>query len=120
MTVVAPHPDCIDTASQINRFVRGERNMTLVKQVFATALAFLLVIATTPLEVQAQQTGYSGQGAPLSGDELQQLVAPIALYPDSLVAQVLGAASYPDQVSAAANWLQQNSNLTRSTSYVRR
>jgi Protein of unknown function (DUF3300) len=42
----------------------------------------------------------------LSGDELQQLAAPIALYPDSLVAQVLGAASYPDQVSAAANWLQ--------------
>jgi hypothetical protein len=84
----------------------------ITKQFLATALSFLLVIAGTPLEVGAQQTGYSGQGAPLSGDELQQLVAPIALYPDSLVAQVLGAASFPDQVAFAANWLQQNANLT--------
>ena len=51
------------------------------------------VITTTPFEVGAQQrrqNGYSGQGAPLSPEELQQLVAPIALYPDALVAQVLG------------------------------
>ena len=56
--------------------------------------------------------GYSGQGAPLSADELQQLLAPIALYPDSLVAQILGAATFPDQIAAAAGWLQQNSALT--------
>jgi len=85
---------------------------TFVKQILATTLSFLLVITTAPLEAQAQQTGYSGQGAPLSADDLQQLAAPIALYPDSLVAQVLGAASYPDQISAAATWLQQNSFLT--------
>jgi hypothetical protein len=85
---------------------------TLIKRFLASALSFLLLIGTTPLEVSAQQAGYSGQGAPLSGDELQQLVAPIALYPDSLVAQVLGAASFPDQVSFAANWLQQNTYLT--------
>ena len=83
-----------------------------MKQLLATTLSFLLVVTTTPLELAAQQTGYSGQGVPLSSDELQGLVAPIALYPDSLVAQVLGAASFPDQVAAAANWLQQNSNLT--------
>ena len=40
------------------------------------------------------------------------MVAPIALYPDALVAQVLGAATFPDQVQAAAAWLQQNQNLT--------
>src|SRR5271168_4315045 len=84
---------------------------TFVKQLLAATLSFLVVVSTTPLEVRAQQTGYSGQGTPLSGDELQQLVAPIALYPDSLVAQVLGAASYPDQVAAAASWLQ-NTTLT--------
>ncbi len=84
----------------------------LLKQLLATVLSLLLIITAAPLEVSAQQTGYSGQGAPLSSDELQGLVAPIALYPDSLVAQVLGAASFPDQVSAAANWLQQNSSLT--------
>ena len=85
---------------------------TFVKQLLATVLSFLLVVASTPLEVGAQQTGYSGQGAPLTAEELQGLVAPIALYPDSLVAQVLGAASFPDQVTAATNWLQQNSYLT--------
>ena len=42
-------------------------------------------------------------------------MAPIALYPDSLVAQVLGAATFPDQVATANNWLQQNSNLTGPT-----
>jgi hypothetical protein len=87
---------------------------TFVKQLFAMALSFLLVIATTPLDVGAQQTGYSGQGAPLTAEELQGLVAPIALYPDSLVAQILGASSFPDQVAAATNFLQQNSSLSGS------
>src|SRR5208337_2144396 len=88
------------------------------KQLLSTTLSFLLVIGTTPFEAGAQQTGspgYSGQGVPLSADELQQLVAPIALYPDALVAQVLGAATFPDQVAHAASWLQQNSNLTGKT-----
>ena len=85
---------------------------TFMKQLLATTLSVLLVIGATPLEVAAQQPGYSGQGAPLSGNDLQQLVAPIALYPDSLVAQVLGAASFPDQVTAAANFLQQNGALS--------
>ena len=71
---------------------------TFAKRFLATALSILMILTTAPLEVQAQQAGYSGQGAPLSGDDLQQLVAPIALYPDALVAQVLGAATFPDQV----------------------
>src|SRR5271170_3610594 len=44
-------------------------------------------------------------------DQLYQLVAPIALFPDNLVAMVLAASTYPDQVSAAYQWLQQNSSL---------
>jgi len=50
--------------------------------------------------------------APLSVEQLDALVAPIALYPDALVAQVLAAATNPDQVSYADNWLAQNKNLT--------
>ena len=49
--------------------------------------------------------------APLTPDELDGVVAPIALYPDALVAQVLGAASFPDQITTAAFWLRDNSNL---------
>ena len=50
--------------------------------------------------------------APLSADQLNSLVAPIALYPDALVAQVLAAAANPDQVTYADDWLAQNRNLT--------
>jgi hypothetical protein len=82
-----------------------------MKRLLSSALSVLLLIGIVPLEVTAQtgQQGYSGQGVPLTADELQQLVAPIALYPDSLVAQVLAAATYPDQVAAAAGWLKQYS-----------
>jgi hypothetical protein len=91
---------------------------TFTKQFLSTTLSLLLLIAATPFEAGAQQSGQqepagsSGQGAPLSADELQQLVAPIALYPDALVAQILGAATFPDQVASASSWLQQNKNLT--------
>ena len=51
---------------------------------------------------------YPGQGAPETAEELQALVAPIALYPDALVAQILSAATFPDQIGAADYWLQQN------------
>jgi hypothetical protein len=87
---------------------------TFTKQLLSTGLSLLLVITAAPFESGAQSAppGYSGQGAPLSAQELQQLVAPIALYPDALVAQVLGAATFPDQVAAADNFLHINQNLT--------
>ena len=46
------------------------------------------------------------QWQPLDAEQLQQLVAPIALYPDALVAEMLAAATYPAQVAAADRWLQ--------------
>jgi hypothetical protein len=42
---------------------------------------------------------------------LDQLVAPIALYPDALVAQILAAATYPTQIVEADRWLQQHPDL---------
>lgn len=64
--------------------------------------------ATTP----APQGSYGPIAAPQSSDQLNALVAPIALYPDALVAQILGASTFPDQVAIADYWLHQNSNLT--------
>jgi hypothetical protein len=88
-----------------------------MKQFLSSALSVLLLVGIVPLEVTAQtgQQGYSGQGVPLTADELQQLAAPIALYPDALVAQVLAAATFPDQVAAAESWLQYHSNMTGSS-----
>ncbi len=45
-------------------------------------------------------------------EDLQQLVAPVALYPDQLLANVLAASTYPSQVDDAARWLQQNATLS--------
>jgi len=44
-----------------------------------------------------------------SVQELDQLVAPIALYPDALVAQILAAATYPTEIVEADRWLQTTS-----------
>ena len=44
--------------------------------------------------------------------QLDQLLAPIALYPDPLLAQILMAATYPLEVLEAANWSKSNPNLT--------
>src|SRR5271168_2306233 len=100
-------------------FLDGEKKMirNFLKQLLSATLSFLLVINVMPFAAEGQEpapapSGYSGQGAPLSADDLQKLVAPIALYPDALVAQILGAATFPDQVAAADGWLQQNHNLT--------
>ena len=51
------------------------------------------------------------QAAEHSPDQLQQLVAPIALYPDALIAQILPAATYPDQVVEAGRWMEQHKDL---------
>ncbi len=52
-------------------------------------------------------TSYGPTYTPQGPQQLEQLVAPIALYPDSLVAQVLAASTYPQQVTEADRWMQQ-------------
>jgi uncharacterized protein DUF3300 len=49
-----------------------------------------------------------GQDAQPSAEQLYQLVSPIALFPDKLVAQTLAASTYPDQVSSANSWLAEH------------
>ena len=48
---------------------------------------------------------------PPTADQLYQLVAPIALFPDKLVAQVLAGSTFPNQITAADNFLTQNPSL---------
>jgi hypothetical protein len=47
----------------------------------------------------------------LSAEQLDQLVAPIALYPDTLLAEVLMASTYPLEVVEADRWATQNQTL---------
>ena len=66
------------------------------------------------LALASLQNGYAQapQALEQSPQELQQLVAPIALYPDGLVAQILAAATYPAEVVEAETWLEKHKTLT--------
>lgn len=90
--------------------------MRVFQQSMALFLSWCLLLMGG-LEGFAQQADPSisqppPQTAQQSTEQLQQLVAPIALYPDALIAQILAAATYPDQVVEAGRWMQQHKDLT--------
>src|SRR5271155_1429514 len=88
--------------------------VVLLSCVFAATSSHILYGFQDSGAVPAANTGSPTEGAPLSPSELQSLVAPIALYPDALVAQILTASTFPDQVAIAEYWLEQNKSLTGS------
>ena len=53
----------------------------------------------------------NGQTTKLSPEQLDSLVAPIVLYPDPLLAQVLAASTYPLEIVLLQRWLETNKNL---------
>jgi hypothetical protein len=60
-----------------------------------------------------QQDASAGQTAPvIPNDQLDSLVAPVALYPDPLLSQVLVASTYPLEIIQLQQWIQKNSGLT--------
>src|ERR1700680_338006 len=93
--------------------------MKLSKQVLILLLCCLLVQFTA----QADSYGPASQSdqqpptasVQQSPEELDQLVAPIALYPDALVAQILAAATYPTEVVEVDRWMQQHPDLKGDT-----
>ena len=74
------------------------------REVLATLLSGIVLLATSQTVV-AVPPYQEAQQAPLSASDIDAIVSPIALYPDQLVAQILGAATYPDQVTAASNFI---------------
>jgi hypothetical protein len=74
------------------------------------AVIFVVLLSVGSI-VRAQDSSQTVESTPLTADALQQLVAPIALYPDSLVAQILAASTYPTQIVEADRWVQEHSNL---------
>ena len=101
--------------------------MPLYKQALSILLSLSVIMSVLGLDGCSKKSGGPAQGQPVAAnqqqaptatpavptaDQLYQLVAPIALFPDNLLAMVLAGSTYPDQVTAAYSWLQQNSNLT--------
>jgi hypothetical protein len=98
----------------------------VVKRAATAVVACALSVAISGGELQASafqnapvyasqdSSAASGQQPPaaqLTPAQLQELVAPIALYPDALVAQILAASAYPTQIVEAERFLQQNPGL---------
>src|ERR1700686_130571 len=76
------------------------------------ALLSVLLVGIAGLFAQDQPPAPPPPDQTLSPDQLNNLVAPIALYPDPLLSQVLVAATYPLEVVQAFQWLQRNPGLT--------
>jgi hypothetical protein len=90
-------------------------NIPLSKQVLFVLFCGLLVQPNARADSYGATSQSNDQSPSPAGQqslqELHQLVAPIALYPDALVAQVLAASTYPTEVVEAERWMQSHSNL---------
>ena len=69
------------------------------------------ILADVPLPQSAQASLPQDQAAKIPFDQLDSLVAPIALYPDPLLAQTLAASTYPLELVQLQQWLAKNSGL---------
>src|SRR5580704_6951666 len=90
------------------------------KPMLVTLLSSALLFATWPRNLSAYQDeqapdpAQAAQQSPYTQqtpEQIQRLVAPIALYPDSLVAQILAASTFPEQVVEADRWVQAHPDL---------
>ncbi|MGZ3614869.1 MAG: DUF3300 domain-containing protein, partial [Thermodesulfobacteriota bacterium] len=83
-----------------------------MKQKFFYWMAWLLVLLlASPPWVIAQGTQGTEETKTFKQEELDQMLAPIALYPDDLLTQLLMASTYPLEIVQAARWAKQNKNL---------
>jgi hypothetical protein len=71
----------------------------------------IIVMLVIPPGIMAQDSGQTEQPAKFTREQLAQMLAPIALYPDSLLADILMASTYPIEVVEAERWIKQNKNL---------
>jgi hypothetical protein len=123
--------DCVQTELVMAQYGEVFKNMKIFKatggfsrlrpgkHMMAALMPLSLLFAAWPQNLLADQDAPAPAPAATSQppytqqtpEELQRLVAPIALYPDSLVAQVLAASTFPEQVVEADRWVQANPNL---------
>jgi hypothetical protein len=80
------------------------------KQSLAFVLSSSLLAVTAPVGCAAA-TAPPADAAQQSSEQLDQILAPIALYPDALIAQILAASADPIEIVEADRWLQQHASL---------
>jgi hypothetical protein len=80
--------------------------MTSLSTPLLVWLLAVLLVWPWPVRLDAQSTG-----TVFKPEEIEQIVAPIALYPDSLVSQILMASTYPLEIVQADRWAKANKSL---------
>lgn len=90
--------------------------MSILRGIFGSWICWLLTLApcllvVAPAMLHAAPQEIAPMPSHLSREDLRQLVAPIALYPDALVAQILSASAYPDQIDEANQFLEDRPDL---------
>ncbi len=111
----------------MNVYITGQHSWPgFIKKILIFAVSVAMVLTAVPYGASAAQDDSADQNAQAAApdqsngappyaqqtpDQLQQLVAPIALYPDSLVAQILAAATFPEQVVEADRFVQNHPDL---------
>jgi len=83
---------------------------TNLAAIAAAAGALLLLYAALAQDSPQPPASNTPPGQPLTPQQLDDLVAPIALYPDPLVGEVLAASTYPTEIVEAEQWAKDHSN----------
>ncbi|MDH4233025.1 MAG: DUF3300 domain-containing protein, partial [Nitrospirota bacterium] len=85
--------------------------MRAVQMILSGLALMIIAMLMLPPATAAQDPGQPEQDGRFKKEELVQMLAPIALYPDSVIAQMLMASTYPLEIVEAERWLRQNKEL---------
>jgi Protein of unknown function (DUF3300) len=96
------------------KYLRTQLGEQSLVSLLSLTLFFGMFLSGSPILSAVQDAQAPAEAPPhtqQTSTQLQQLVAPIALYPDALVAQILAASTYPEQVVQADRWVQAHPDL---------
>jgi hypothetical protein len=95
--------------------MKQNRKRTTSQSLPAILCAIVLVpgdtLAYISFPLPAQASSSQSQAAKIPPDQLDSLVAPLALYPDPMLAQVLAASTYPLEIIQLQQWLEKSKGL---------
>src|SRR5205085_2516761 len=75
------------------------------------AVALVLNLMSAAVAAPETLTNTASANGPLKREELEQLLAPIAIYPDALLTQMLMASTYPLEIVQADRWVREHPGL---------
>ncbi len=85
--------------------------MAVVSVTFLASGSSIVLAQETPAQPPPQSSPPAEEAPKIPNDQLDSLVAPIALYPDPLLAQTLAASTYPLEIIQLQQWMEKNKTL---------